>query len=102
MAAGLSVGLCVSMGIVSLIVVGLTNGTPNALPGLFLGIFLRTIVPMLLSLLVVNFSPPLANAGLMGMVLIAFLLVLLFETYFSVRIVKLGQVKLGQSSPTME
>ena len=67
---------------------GITVGTPKAMQGMFLGVFLRTVVPFLLSILMTQAFSPLADAGLFGMVLINFLVMLTVETFLVVRIVQ--------------
>ena len=75
--------------VIPLLVTGLTAGTRNAVNGTFLGIFLRTGVPFLLSILLTQASSPLAEAGLFGMVLLNFLVMLTAETLVVVRLVQI-------------
>lgn len=72
----------------ALFLTGLTAGTSNAINGIFLGVFLRTAIPFLLSILLTQAISPLADAGLFGMVLINFLVMLTVETVLVVRIVQ--------------
>ena len=85
MAAGL---LCFAAASAALVVTALSTNTPNALSGVLLGIVLRTAVPFLMSILLMQAFKPLADAGLLGMVLINYLVVLAAETVLAVRIVQ--------------
>lgn len=86
-AAATSVLVCLIPSCGALCLTGLVVGTANAVNGIFLGIFLRTAVPFLLSVLLTQAISPLADAGLFGMVLLNFLVMLTVETVLVVRIV---------------
>lgn len=86
-AAATSVLVCLIPSCGALFITGLVVGTANAVNGIFLGIFLRTAVPFLLSVLLTQAISPLADAGLFGMVLLNFLVMLTVETVLVVRIV---------------
>lgn len=88
MAACLAGGLCFVASTAALIVTAMTTGTPNALSGIFLGIIMRTAIPFLVSILLMQASKPLADAGLLGMVLINYLVALTVESVLAVRIVQ--------------
>ncbi len=90
-AAGLSGLICLLPACLALYVTATTAGSPNALAGTFFGIFLRTVVPFAVSLMLVQISKPLADAGLFGLVLINYLVVLAVETFLAVRIVQSGR-----------
>jgi hypothetical protein len=79
--------LCFAAASAALIVAALTANTPNALTGILLGIVLRTAAPLLLSILLTQAFSPLADAGLLGMVLVNYLVVLTAETLLAVRLV---------------
>ncbi len=79
--------LCFAAASAALIVAALTANTPNALTGILLGIVLRTAAPLLLSILLMQAFSPLADAGLLGMVLVNYLVVLTAETLLAVRLV---------------
>lgn len=87
-AAGASLLVCLVPSCAALLLTGLTAGTSNAINGIFLGVFLRTAVPFLLTILLTQAISPLADAGLFGMVLINFLVMLTIETVLVVRIVQ--------------
>jgi len=87
-AASLASLVCGCSAAAALWATGITVGTPKAMPGMFLGVLLRTVVPFLLSILMTQAFRPLADAGLFGMVLINFLVVLTVETFLVVRIVQ--------------
>lgn len=72
----------------ALIATVLTTNTPNALSGVLAGIILRTALPFLVSILLMQAFKPLADAGLFGMVLVNYLVVLAAETLLAVRIVQ--------------
>lgn len=86
--AGVAGLLCFTAASAALIVTALTANSPNALSGILLGIVLRTAVPLLLTILLMQAFKPLADTGLMGMVLINYLAVLAAETLLAVRIVQ--------------
>ena len=86
--AGVAGLLCFAAASAALIVAALTANTPNALSGILLGIFLRTAAPLLLTILLMQAFKPLADTGLMGMVLVNYLVVLAAETLLAVRIVQ--------------
>ena len=86
--AGVAGLVCFAAATAALIVTALTANTPNALSGILLGIVLRTAVPLLLTILLMQAFKPLADTGLMGMVLINYLAVLAAETLLAVRIVQ--------------
>ena len=87
-AAVVSVLVCLLPACAALSVTAMFAGTPNAVNGIFLGVFLRTAVPFLLSVLLSQAIRPLADAGLFGMVLLNFLVMLTVETVLVVRIVQ--------------
>ena len=88
MAACVAGFLCFAASSAALVVTAMSSGTVNALSGTLLGIILRTAVPFLVSILLMQASRPLADAGLLGMVLINYLVVLVVETVLAVRIVQ--------------
>lgn len=87
-AAGVAGLLCFVSSAAALLATGMLAGTPNAMSGVLVGMVLRTGVPFFVSFLLVRTSKPLADAGLLGMVLISYLVVLAVETLLAVRIVQ--------------
>lgn len=96
-AALLAGAICFGSASAALVVTAMTAGSPNALAGSFLGIFLRTALPFFVSILLVQASKPLADAGLFGMVLISYLVVLAVETVLAVRIVQAHSIDGGSA-----
>lgn len=88
--------LCFVTSSAALVATSMTAGTLNGLSGAFLGIILRTAVPFFVSILLMQASKPLADAGLLGMVLINYLVALAVETVLAVRIVQ------AHSSPVVK
>lgn len=88
LAAAVASLLCFVSAAAALFVTGMMTGTPNALTGSLLGILLRTMVPFFISILLVQAFRPLADAGLFGMVLVNYFVVLAVETVLAVRIVQ--------------
>ena len=80
--------LCFVSAATALFVTGMTAGTPNALSASLLGILLRTMVPFFVCILLNQAFSPLADAGLFGMVLVNYFVVLAVETALAVRIVQ--------------
>jgi hypothetical protein len=98
LAAAAVAGLvCFVSATASFLVTALTAGTPNALSGTLFGIFLRTMIPFLVTILLVQSVAPLAEAGLFGMVVITYLVVLAVETTLVVRVVRVVQAGLSGS-----
>ena len=96
-AAFVAAFLCYATAAAALVITAMTAGTPNALSGSFLGIFLRTAIPFFVSILLVQASKPLADAGLFGMVLLNYLFVLTVETVLAVRIVQRHSIDGGSA-----
>jgi hypothetical protein len=88
LAAAVASFICFASAAAALFVTGMVTGTPNALTGSLLGILLRTMVPFFVCILLVQTSRPLADAGLFGMVLVNYFVVLAVETVLAVRIVQ--------------
>ena len=65
---------------VALIISGLLTGTPQALNGLLGSIMLRTFVPFALAVFLHMQVPYLADAGVFGMTVVAYLVALVTET----------------------
>lgn len=91
LAAGASGLICWFAASAALYVTARTAGSPNAVGGTLLSIILRTVVPILVCLALMRISRPLADAGLFGMVLVNYLVVLAVETVLAVRVVQSGQ-----------
>lgn len=87
-AAVISGSLCFTAASSALVVTVASAGTSNATSGTLLGVFLRTAIPFFMAILLVQVSSPLADAGLFGMVLINYLIVLAVETVLAVRLVQ--------------
>lgn len=87
-AAALAGLVCLVSACAALLVTSWSTSTPNAATGILLGIFLRTVIPFFVSILLVQGFKPLADAGLFGMVLINYFVVLAVETVLVVRIVQ--------------
>ena len=91
LAAGVSGLVCWLASSAALFVTTYTAGAPHALHGTLFSIILRTAVPFLVSLILIQMSKPLADAGLFGMVLVNYLVVLAVETVLAVRVIQAGQ-----------
>lgn len=71
---------------VALAVTARFAGTMNALSGVLGGILIRTVVPLGFVAVVSTSSPGLAKAGLFGMTVVSYLLLLAVETWLAVGI----------------
>lgn len=91
LAAGVSGLVCWLAASAALFATTFTAGSPHALSGTFLSIMLRTAVPFLVSLILIQTSKPLADAGLFGMMVLNYLVVLAVETFLAVRVIQAGQ-----------
>jgi len=85
--AGVAATTCWLASLTALVLVGLTTATPNAMSGLFGAMGLRTGIPLIVAFVLAALSPTLANAGIVGMFLVFFLVSLTVETTLSVVIV---------------
>jgi|GEM_PF-6582032 len=92
-AAAIAGVVCFLSASAALTATALTTNTPNALSGVLLGIILRTVIPFFVSILLMQAFKPLADAGLLGMVLVNYLVVLAAETLLAVRIVQANSSK---------
>lgn len=87
LAAAIATGVCLVSAILALQAVAVTAGTNNAVSGTLLSMVMRSAIPFFSAILLCQLSPPLADAGLFGMVLVIYLIVLLVETTVAVRLV---------------
>lgn len=87
-AAAVACLVCFLPAAVALCCVALTAGTPNALTGTLLSMVLRTALPFFVTIFLVQAHKPLADAGLFGMVLINYLVVLTVESALAVRMIQ--------------
>lgn len=89
--------ICCLPSIAAVVVTAVTAATPNALSGTLVGMFLRSVVPLVASVFLVQAFKPLADAGLFGMVLISYLVVLSAETFLAVRVVQANSIDGGSA-----
>lgn len=87
-AAVLAGATCFTPAAAALLMVAATAGTPNSLSGTMLSIGMRTAVPLFALIFLPQLSRPLADAGLLGMVLLNYLAVLAVESLLAVRLVQ--------------
>ena len=97
LAAVIAMLVCCLPAIAAIVVTAFTAATPNALSGTLFGMFLRTAIPFFVSILLVQAFKPLADAGLFGMVLISYLVVLAAETVLAVRVVQANSIDGGSA-----
>ena len=81
--------ICLVPSILALMSVALTAGTENSLSGVLFSMLLRTVLPFFVTILLVQVNRPLADAGLFGMVLINYLVVLAVESALAVRMIQM-------------
>ncbi|MEX1097866.1 MAG: hypothetical protein WED34_17610 [Planctomycetales bacterium] len=93
LAAGIAAGVCLLSSMAALLVTNRFAGTPSAISGALGSILLRTIVPLGVTLFLVDASPVLAEAGLFGLTVVFYLLTLAGETLLAVRIVNAASRK---------
>jgi hypothetical protein len=79
-AALVAVLVCGLPAAAALVVSGLLTGTPQALNGLLGSILLRTFIPFALAVVLHLQVPYLAEAGVFGMTVVAYLVALVTET----------------------
>ena len=91
LAAVLATAVCWSSSVAALCLTYRTTGSPNALAGVMGGIMLRTGIPMAFGIIGSSANSQLANAGLLGMTMLMFLLSLAVETLMAVGIVTASQ-----------
>jgi len=91
LAAGVSGLLCWLASSAALVVTTLTAGSSKAVGGTLLSMLLRTAVPFVMALVLMRISRPLADAGLFGMVLVNYLVLLTVETVLAVRVIQTGR-----------
>ena len=87
-AALLAGATCFAPALAALFVVAITAGTPSSMGGTMLSIGIRTAAPLFALIFLPQLSRPLAEAGLLGMVLLNYLVVLAVESLLAVRIVQ--------------
>ncbi len=83
-AAVLAVLVCWFSATAALVVAGRSAGTPNALNAQLASIGLRTVVPLVVAIGVEGQVPYIAQAGLFGMMVPAYLVSLVAETLLSI------------------
>jgi len=81
--------VCFSSAALAMWVTAASAGGASAINGSLLAILIRTGFPLLLGVVVLRASPPLAEAGLFGMIFVFYLLTLTAETVLAVRLVNL-------------
>lgn len=89
-AAGLAVGICWGGGLLGMVVASLFRGV-QAANGVLLGMLIRMMLPLGVGLVLTAGGAPVAQAGLMGMLTVCYLVALVFETTWSVRRVRAVQ-----------
>jgi FtsH-binding integral membrane protein len=96
-AATLAAVVCFVPAVAALVVVAMTAGTPNSLSGTLLSVGVRSAAPLFAVIFLPQLSEPLADAGVLGMVLVNYLVVLAVESLLAVRMVQtLGTVAVRQ------
>lgn len=87
-AVGVAFLLCFISAALALVVTGNSLSSTNAGPGLLLSILLRTGTPLLGGFLLASSVSPLASAGILGIVLLYYLVALVLETMISVLMIR--------------
>jgi hypothetical protein len=86
-AAGLAGAICWSGAMIALVLVGVFRNSPNQMvSATLLGMLFRMGLPLGAGLFLTNAGGPLAEAGLVRMILVFYLIGLVVETILSVRI----------------
>jgi hypothetical protein len=83
-AAVVAVLVCWLSATIALVLAGLLAGTPLSLQGQLASVFPRTLVPILFAIFFEMAVPPLAQAGIFGMMVPAYLVALTTETLLSI------------------
>ena len=89
-AAAVAAGVCGAAGLTSLAIVVVTRSTPQKVAGLFASMLIRTGVPLAFGIAISRSGGVLAEAGVFGMIVCFYLLMLFIETWLSVSLVDRG------------
>jgi len=95
-AASIAVLIAWACATAALVLSGTFAGTPNALNATLGSIGLRTAGPILLGIVVDRQFPPLSEAGLLGMLVFAYLVALVVETLLALSLV--GPIRVVQKA----
>lgn len=87
-AACVAAAVCWFASVSALVVVKVTTDMQARLAGVFASMALRTGVPLMAAIVLANNSPSLARGGVFGVTVVFYLLLLMFETILSVRLVQ--------------
>lgn len=82
--------ICWGSSLVALTLIATYKHTPLMLPAALAGIGLRTGVPLAIGLILKQANGPLAEAGVIGMIMVYYLLTLLVETVLAARLLQLA------------
>jgi hypothetical protein len=86
-AAGVASGICLASGVAALWV-STRACARNGVQAVLIGTLIRTGAPLVLGVILASRGGPLAEAGVFGMILICYLLMLVVETLLAVRVMK--------------
>ncbi len=89
-AAVVAAAVCFIAGAVAIFVTGLLHSVGQGMNGLLLSMLIRTGVPLIAGLTLQMQGGPLAKAGVFGMILLNYLIMLMIETISAVSIVQSG------------
>lgn len=96
--AAIALGACLAGGIVALIVIGLARNPSQAVSAVMLGMLFRMGIPLASGFLLHSQGGPLAEAGVLGMIVVYYLLSLPVDTVLSLKLV--AQAKRPVQNPT--
>ena len=87
LAAAIAATVCLLSGVVALVVTGLSQGTSSSATGLLASMGIRTGLPLAVGLILSSSNEALASAGVFGMILVYYFIMLAVETTLAVRLI---------------
>jgi hypothetical protein len=93
-AAAVAAGVCWLGAMIALVIAGISDDPPKALSAVLAGMIFRLGLPLAAGLLLRQYVPSLAAAGVFGMILCYYFITLIADTLFLLRLIApLGKVR---------